>query len=59
AAIGLITAACSAIGYVAGRTAGQRFGAKPTRASSAGFSLELIGAVLLIAIAVRILVQHL
>ncbi|MDQ3365037.1 MAG: manganese efflux pump MntP family protein [Myxococcota bacterium] len=47
-AIGVITAACSAIGYVAGRTAGRRLGAK----------LELIGAVLLIAIAVRILVQH-
>lgn len=47
--IGGITVLASAIGYLAGRAAGDRFGSK----------LELLGGVVLIAIAVRLLIEHL
>jgi putative Mn2+ efflux pump MntP len=47
--IGTITAACSLAGYVAGRFAGKRFGAR----------LAMLGGLVLIAIAVQLLVQHL
>lgn len=47
--IGTITAACSLVGYVAGRFAGKRFGAR----------LEMLGGGVLIAIAVELLAQHL
>jgi putative Mn2+ efflux pump MntP len=47
--IGTITAGCSLAGHVAGRFAGKRFGAR----------LEILGGLVLIAIAVELLVQHL
>lgn len=47
--IGTITAACSLTGYIAGRFAGKRFGSR----------LEMFGGLVLIAIAVELLVQHL
>ena len=47
--IGTITAACSATGFVAGRYAGQRFGAR----------LAMVGGLVLIVIGVRLLVQGL
>ena len=47
--IGTITAACSALGYVAGRAVGDRRGKK----------LELVGGLVLIGLGVRVLVQHL
>jgi putative Mn2+ efflux pump MntP len=47
--IGTITAACSLAGYTLGRFAGKRFGAR----------LAMLGGVVLIAIAVELLVQHL
>ena len=49
ALIGGVTAALSAIGYLAGRRLGRHFGAR----------LELVGGVALIGIGVKILVEHL
>ena len=49
ALIGGVTAACSAIGFLVGRTAGHWLGAK----------LTALGGVILIAIGVRLLLQHL
>jgi putative Mn2+ efflux pump MntP len=49
ALIGGVTAACSAAGFTAGRFAGERLGAR----------LTMLGGVVLIAIAVELLVQHL
>lgn len=48
-AIGAGTVVCSAVGFVAGRTAGRHLGSK----------LEVVGGVLLIGLGVRILVEHL
>jgi putative Mn2+ efflux pump MntP len=47
--IGGVTAACSAVGFVVGRTAGRWLGGK----------LTALGGVILIAIGVRLLLQHL
>ena len=47
--IGTITAACSAIGYVAGRFAGKHLGPK----------LEIVGGLVLIGIGVELLVRAL
>ncbi|HSR98337.1 MAG TPA: manganese efflux pump MntP family protein [Kofleriaceae bacterium] len=47
--IGTITAACSLAGHTLGRFAGKRFGAR----------LAMLGGIVLIAIAVELLVQHL
>jgi len=47
--IGGITAGCSAVGYLLGRVAGERFGPR----------LELVGGLVLIAIGTRLLVEHL
>jgi len=47
--IGTITAACSAIGYVAGRAVGDKLGS----------GLEVVGGLLLIGLGVRVLVEHL
>ncbi len=49
ALIGAITFACSAIGHRLGRTAGHHLGAR----------LEVFGALVLIGLGVRVLVQHL
>jgi putative Mn2+ efflux pump MntP len=49
ALIGGVTAACSASGYLAGRVAGERFGAR----------LAALGGLVLIGIGVRLLAQHL
>lgn len=49
ALIGGVTAACSAAGFAAGRLVGEKFGAR----------LAMLGGVVLIAIAVELLVQHL
>jgi putative Mn2+ efflux pump MntP len=46
--IGAITAACSLVGFVAGRFAGKHFGAR----------LAMLGGLVLIAIAVQLLVHH-
>ena len=46
--IGTITAACSATGYLAGRSVGKRFGAK----------LEILGGLILIGIGVQLLVRE-
>jgi putative Mn2+ efflux pump MntP len=48
AMIGVVTAALSAIGLYVGRIAGKRFGSR----------LEVLGGVALIAIAIKILVDH-
>jgi len=47
--IGTITAACSAIGYVAGRAVGDKLGS----------GLEVVGGLVLIGLGVRVLVEHL
>ncbi len=47
--IGTITAACSVLGYVAGRALGARLGNR----------LEMLGGLVLIGLGVRVLVQHL
>lgn len=47
--IGTITAACSALGYVAGRALGAHLGNK----------LEILGGLVLIGLGVRVLVEHL
>lgn len=47
--IGVITAACSAAGYVAGRAVGARLGNR----------LEIVGGLVLVGLGVRILVEHL
>jgi putative Mn2+ efflux pump MntP len=47
--IGTVTAACSAIGYLAGRFIGKRFGAR----------LEILGGLVLIGIGVQLLVRAL
>jgi len=48
AALGVISAACSALGYYLGRHVGQRLGAR----------LQWVGGLVLIAIAIRILYEH-
>ncbi len=47
--IGTITAACSVLGYIAGRAVGSKLGK----------GLEVLGGLLLIGLGVRVLVQHL
>jgi putative Mn2+ efflux pump MntP len=47
--IGTVTAACSAIGYLAGGVAGKRFGSR----------LEIVGGLVLIGIGVQLLVREL
>ena len=47
--IGTITAACSALGYLAGRAVGTKLGKR----------LEILGGLVLIGLGVRVLVQHL
>jgi len=47
--IGVITAVCSALGYVLGRRAGAAFGPR----------LEVVGGVVLIGLGVRVLIEHL
>ena len=47
--IGTITAACSALGYLAGRAVGTKLGNR----------LEILGGLVLIGLGVRVLVQHL
>lgn len=49
ALIGVITAACSALGYLTGRAVGAKLGNR----------LEILGGLVLIGLGVRVLVQHL
>lgn len=49
ALIGVITAACSAVGYLVGRKVGAKLGNR----------LEILGGVVLIGLGVRVLAQHL
>ncbi|MBA3397639.1 MAG: manganese efflux pump [Deltaproteobacteria bacterium] len=48
-AIGIVTAACSALGYLAARHVGARLGSR----------LEVLGGLILIGLGVRVLVEHL
>lgn len=48
-AIGTVTAACCALGYLAARRVGARFGSR----------LEVLGGLILIGLGVRVLVEHL
>lgn len=49
ALIGVITAACSVLGFLVGRSAGARFGKR----------VEILGGLILIGLGVRVLVEHL